>query len=404
MLGAHLADLVVAPVRVGDTDRWCVLDRDDADTRELPSVDATRRVAVVTVDGAVVPPDRQLGGLDTTRARSLAATLFAAEAVGIAQWCVATAAEHAKVRVQFGRPIGQFQGVKHKCADMVGRVELARAAAWDAARAADDPASATLTAASAVALALDAAFSNAKDCIQVLGGVGFTWEHDAHVYLKRAMTLNSLLGSTHEWRVQVAEEALAGARRPLAIDLGAEADMWRTEVRAFLDTVRDLPADEQRRRVADAGYLTPTWPAPWGRDAKAIEQLVIDEEFRAAHVPRPGIMVGSWALPPVIVYGTRAQQERWIPPTLRGEIVWCQLFSEPGAGSDLASLTTRATPRRRRLAHQRPEGLDLDGPLPRTGASCSPAATRTLPSTTGSPASWSTCTTPPASTSDRCGS
>ena len=343
VLSAHLADLLVTPVRVGETDQWCVLDRDDTDTRELPSVDATRRVAVVTVDGATVPADRQLGGLDTTRARSIAATLFAAEAVGIAQWCVTTAAEHAKVRVQFGRPIGQFQGVKHKCADMVGRVELARAAAWDAARAAEDTSAAELTAASAVALALDAAFSNAKDCIQVLGGIGFTWEHDAHVYLKRAMALHSLLGSPRDWQVLVAEQALAGARRPLTIDLGPEADAWRTEVRAFLETVRELPADDQRRPAADAGYLTPTWPAPWGRDAKAVEQLVIDEEFRAAHVQRPGIMVGSWALPPVIVYGTREQQERWIPPTLRGEIVWCQLFSEPGAGSDLASLTTRAT-------------------------------------------------------------
>ena len=62
----------------------------------------------------------------------------------------------------------------------------------------------------------------------------------------------------------------------------------------------------------------------------------------AAKVARPGIMIGSWALPPVIMYGTREQQERWIPPTLRGEITWCQLFSEPGAGSDLASLSTRA--------------------------------------------------------------
>ena len=70
--------------------------------------------------------------------RLLAATLFAAEAVGIAQWCVDTAAEYAKVRVQFGRPIGQFQGVKHRCAEMLARVELARAAAWDAAAAADD--------------------------------------------------------------------------------------------------------------------------------------------------------------------------------------------------------------------------------------------------------------------------
>ncbi len=92
-----------------------------------------------------------------------------------------------------------------------------------------------------------------------------------------------------------------------------------------------------------AGFIVPTWPVPYGRGAKAVEQVVIEEEFRAAGVARPGIMIGGWALPPVIMYGTAEQQERWIPPTLRGEISWCQLFSEPGAGSDLASLTTRAT-------------------------------------------------------------
>src|SRR6202011_972352 len=131
--------------------------------------------------------------------------------------------------------------------------------------------------------------------------------------------------------------------RRLTVDLGPDAETVRTEVRSFLDEVGGLAPEEQRRRVADAGFILPNWPKPWGRDAKAVEQLVIEDEFRRARVLRPGIMVGSWALPPVIVYGTPEQQQRWIPPTLRGEITWCQLFSEPGAGSDLASLTTRAT-------------------------------------------------------------
>jgi 3-oxochol-4-en-24-oyl-CoA dehydrogenase len=343
VLGAHLADLLVVPVRVAGRDVWCALDAADAAVHELASVDVTRRVAEVTVRDLVVPADRVLDGLETDTARRFAAVLVAAEAVGVAQWCVTTAAEHAKVRVQFGRPVGQFQGVKHKIADMLGRVELARAAAWDAARAASEPDAAGLTAATAVSLGLDAAFTNAKDCIQVLGGIGFTWEHDAHLYVKRASALRSLVGPSSAWRVDAARRALGGARRQLTVDLGPAAETIRADVRTFLDEVRDLPRDEQRRRVADAGFLMPTWPQPWGRDAKAVEQLVIDEEFRRARIPRPGIMVGSWALPPVIVHGTREQQERWIPPTLRGETTWCQLFSEPGAGSDLASLTTRAT-------------------------------------------------------------
>jgi alkylation response protein AidB-like acyl-CoA dehydrogenase len=342
VLAGHLADLLVAPVRVDDRSIWCALDVPADQRRELPSVDRTRRVAEVTID-TVAPADRRLAALDADQARDLAAVLAAAEAVGVAQWCVTTAAAHAATRVQFGRPIGQFQGVKHRCADMLGRLELARAATWDAARAVDDDAAASLTAASALALALEAAFSNAKDCIQILGGMGFTWEHDAHLYLRRAVSMRSLLGPEAVWRVRAAEQARRGARRTLAVDLGHDADRQRVELRAFLATVGDLPADQQRRAVADAGYIMPTWPKPWGRDATAAEQVVIQEEFRRARVPRPGIMVGSWTLPPVIVYGTRAQQERWIPPTLRGEIIWCQLFSEPGAGSDLASLSTRAT-------------------------------------------------------------
>jgi len=345
VLGGHLADLLVVPVRLDDgTSEWVALPADATTRQELPSVDPTRRVAQIVAEGVVVPLERRLEGVDAARVLDLGATFTAAELVGVAQWCVDTAAAYAKDRVQFGRPIGQFQGIKHKCADMVCRVELARAAAWDAARAVEDGgADGSLAASAAIALALDAVFANAKDCVQVLGGIGFTWEHDAHLYLKRAMAMRSLLGPSSRWRVRVCERALAGTRRGLTVDLGPAGEAARAEVREFLAEVKDLPADQQHRRVADAGFIVPTWPEPYGRGAKAVEQVVIEEEFRAAKVARPGIMVGGWALPPVIMYGTRAQQDRWIPPTLRGEIIWCQLFSEPGAGSDLASLATKAT-------------------------------------------------------------
>jgi alkylation response protein AidB-like acyl-CoA dehydrogenase len=345
VLSAAVADVLLAPASLGTSTVWVVLDLSSKDvTRtELPSVDVTRRVAEIHVRGQIVGDDRQLEGVDAATVRALTAAFVAAELVGVAQWCVDTAAEHARERVQFGRPIGQFQGVKHRCADMLCRVELARAAAWDAARAVDDGVATALATGSAIALALDAAFENGKDCIQVLGGIGFTWEHDAHMYLKRAMSIRSLLASTTRWRSDVCALALDGVRRGQSVDLGPAADALRVELREFLTEVADLPKDEQRNRVAEAGYLMPTWPVPWGRGAKAVEQVVIDEEFRAAKVARPGIMIGSWALPPVIMYGTEEQQQRWIPATLHGDISWCQLFSEPGAGSDLAALTTRAT-------------------------------------------------------------
>ena len=140
------------------------------------------------------PADRDL---DAT-VRDLAAVLFAADAVGGSQWCVQTASEYAKDRRQFGRPIGQFQGVKHRCANMVGRTELARAATWDAARAVGDAETEGFAAAAAASLAIDGYFQTAKDCVQTLGGIGFTWEHDAHVYLRRAMATRALLGSASQ--------------------------------------------------------------------------------------------------------------------------------------------------------------------------------------------------------------
>jgi alkylation response protein AidB-like acyl-CoA dehydrogenase len=319
-----------------------VLPSDAFGARELDSVDPTRRVAEVTVERVLVPVERQLQALPLDAVRDLAAVLFAADAVGGSQWCVQTASEYAKDRRQFGRPIGQFQGVKHRCANMLGRTELARVATWDAARAVGDPATEAFAAAAAAALAVDGYFQTAKDCVQTFGGIGFTWEHDAHVYLRRATATRALLGSSPSWQERSARLALGGAKRRLSVDLPPEAEAHREELRALLAEIAALERAEQRVRVADEGFVSPQWPKPWGRDADALEQLVIDDEFRHAKMTRPNIAVGAWALPPLMVYGTEAQQQRWIPPTLRGEIEWCQLFSEPGAGSDLASLTTRA--------------------------------------------------------------
>jgi alkylation response protein AidB-like acyl-CoA dehydrogenase len=339
-IGGHLADVIVCEVGDG----WYALDAKLLDPIEVASVDPTRRVARLQIDGIVPPVERRLD-VTSDDVRAVAAVLLAAEAIGIAQWCVDTASEYAKVRVQFGRPIGQFQGVKHRCAEMLARTELARAAVWDAARAASDLGApgTDLAIAAAASLAFDAAFANAKDCVQTLGGIGFTWEHDAHMYLRRAMTLHQIAGTPEAWRVKAAQAAMRGARRRLAVDLPPEAEAYRTELRAFLAELQSLDASEQRARLAEDGYITPGWPRPWGRDAGAVELLVIEEEFRAAKIARPNIGVGAWALPNLIVHGTPSQQERWIVPTLRGEIGWCQLFSEPGAGSDLAALSTRAT-------------------------------------------------------------
>jgi 3-oxochol-4-en-24-oyl-CoA dehydrogenase len=213
------------------------------------------------------------------------------------------------------------------------------------AAACDDPdagGSAALSAASAAAVALDAAVDNAKDCIQVLGGIGYTWEHDAHLYLRRALGLRALLGGSARWRARTAELALDGYRRQARISLAGQEERTRDDVRALAASLRGRPAAEQRVALADAGLLAPHWPRPYGRDAGPAEQLVIDETLRQEGIARPDLMIAGWAVPPIIEHGTDQQRERFVRPTLRGDLTWCQLFSEPGAGSDLASLRTRA--------------------------------------------------------------
>ncbi len=258
-----------------------------------------------------------------------------------------TASEYAKIRHQFGRPIGQFQAVKHRCARMLIAAEQAAAAVWDAARAERGTGESAdreqeFAASVAAVVALDAAVSCTHECIQVLGGIGYTWEHEAGLYYRRAMSLRSLLGSSASWTERVATLALAGIRRPVHMELPDGDAQVREQVRAELAEIAPLTGKERAERLAAGGWVTPHLPRPWGRGASPLEQVVIDQEMRAAGVRAPGLAIGAWVVPALIKYGTKEQQERFLPPTLRVEFLWCQLFSEPGAGSDLAGLTTRA--------------------------------------------------------------
>jgi alkylation response protein AidB-like acyl-CoA dehydrogenase len=336
VLSAHLADWLVLPTQ----DRWFLVDAQEAEIRELASLDPTRRVGEVIVRDVRVDPSHQLR-ISRRQVENVVAIFVAAECAGGAGWCLDTAAEYAKVRQQFGRPIGQFQAVKHRCADMLIAVEQARGAAWDAARS---PAGSDRDLAAAVAGALgpDVYTRTAKDCIQLLGGIGFTWEHDAHRHLRRSVSLRQLTGGPSHWREVVATMAAGGARRSVSIDLPDEADGRRSEIRRTVESIAALPKQQRRAALVEHRLLVPHWPEPWGRNATAIEQLMIDDELDQAKVRRPNLAVGAWAAPTIATHGTPEQQERWVGPTLLGEISWCQLFSEPGAGSDLASLTTKA--------------------------------------------------------------
>jgi alkylation response protein AidB-like acyl-CoA dehydrogenase len=273
----------------------------------------------------------------------LTATVLCAEAAGITRWTLDTAVAYAKVREQFGKPIGSFQAIKHLCAEMLCRTEQVAVAAADAARAAEDgdPRQLSIAAAIAAGIGIDAAKANAKDCIQVLGGIGITWEHDAHLYLRRAYGIGQFLGGPARWLRRTAELTSAGVRRDLGIDLSDVADL-RPEIADAAAGVASLPDDKRQAKLAEAGLLAPHWPAPYGRGAGPAEQLLIDQEMSSAGVIRPDLVIGWWAAPTILEHGTPEQVERFVPGTLSGDIFWCQLFSEPEAGSDLASLRTKA--------------------------------------------------------------
>ena len=335
-LGADSSGLLLLPA--GD-DVVLVDCADSAVTVEpLAATDFSRPLARVTLDAA---PVSRLA-VSRRRFEDLMATVLAAEAAGVARWTLDTAVDYAKVREQFGKPIGSFQAVKHMCAEMLLRSQQIAVAAGDAAVAAagDDGDQLSIAAAIAAAAAIEAVTANAKDCIQVLGGIGITWEHDAHLYLRRAYGIAQALGQSN-WLRRVAALTLGGVRRTLHIDLDS-VDHLRPEITAAVTSVAALPADRRQVALAESGLLAPHWPKPYGRESAPAEQLLIDQEMAAAGVSRPDLVIGWWAVPTILEAGTAAQIDRFVPATLRGEIVWCQLFSEPGAGSDLASLRTRA--------------------------------------------------------------
>ena len=346
------ASLLVLPVSIDNTVAWVVLDAAQLQIEEWKSVDPLRPVARIRADGAEVSTDRVLSAIPQSAGRAIITTLLSAEAVGIALWATETASEYAKIREQFGRPIGQFQAIKHKCAEMIATTERATAAVWDAARAIDEAAANDwgdasthyqFAAAVAATLAPVAAQHCAQVCIQVHGGIGFTWEHDTNVYYRRTLGLVAAFGHTSEFGQRVFDTATTTGMRTLDIDLDPETEQLRAEIRSEVAGLKAIPREERNAAIAEGGWVQPHLPRPWGRASDPVEQIIIAQEFSTGLVKRPQMGIAAWLIPSIVAYGTGDQKQRFLPPTFRGEMIWCQLFSEPGAGSDLASLTTKAT-------------------------------------------------------------
>ena len=209
VLDGATADLVLVVARAGDELGLFAVDgtASGVTRSKLDSLDLTRDLGRVELDGAEAV---RIGSGDATellgKATDLILAAFAAEQIGGAAKCLEMAVDYAKIREQFGRPIGSFQAIKHKCADMLLEVESGKSASYYASSvvAAGDTES-SIAAALAKAYCSTAFTHAAKENIQIHGGIGFTWEHDAHLYLKRAKSSELLFGSPARHRERLAD-------------------------------------------------------------------------------------------------------------------------------------------------------------------------------------------------------
>src|ERR1700741_4576404 len=301
---AQASGLVLA-VAIDSGEEGVLRRADQLEIEPVKSLDPLRPIAHVRANAVEVADDVVLSNLTMATARALMSTLLSAEAIGVARWATDTASEYAKIREQFGRPIGQFQAIKHKCAEMIADTERATAAVWDAARAIDEasqnnwtPAASGVELAAAVAatLAPAAAQRCAQDCIQVHGGIGYTWEHDTNVYYRRALGIAAAFGPAADYPQCVVDTATTSGMRKLDIDLDPGTEKLREEIRAEVAALKAIPREERNAAIAEGGWVMPHLPKPWGRASGPIEQIIIAQEFDTGRVRRPAMGIATWMI------------------------------------------------------------------------------------------------------------
>ncbi len=294
------------------------------------------------------------------RVLDLARIAAAAELLGVMAKALETSVAYIGMREQFGRPVGSFQALQHRAADLLIQVELTRSVLLQSAAVADahgsDARRLAIAASQAKARASAAALEVTKGCIQLHGGIGYTDECNIGLYLKKAMFGAAWLGDAAAHRRRYGELAGAGAEvsEPELVAAG-EPPIRRDELRRWLAdnfppewrfppsrlSLKDTRAWHDK--LHSKGMVAPNWPREHGgMGLSGYEQVALQSEFdRHGIVIAPNMAVVMLG-PLVIRYGTEQQKREILPRILSGEVRWCQGYSEPSAGSDLASLRTTA--------------------------------------------------------------
>ena len=302
-----------------------------------------------------------------------AAVLVAFEQIGGAQAALDMAVAYAKERYAFGRPIGSFQALKHMMADMYTTLRLAESNCFEAAEAlANDAPDLPLVAATARVAAIKAFQLCSKDNIQIHGGMGFTWEFDCHIYYRRSNYQTLVLGGLSVWEGRLvdllAAQDSANQSASAPVDADPKHQAFRADVRQWLaenapshleqplkssvfgqppNTGDEDPLDAARAwqlKKAQGGWAALMWPTEYGgRGASPMESIIwAQEEGVYAELSGTFIIGLGMCGPTMIEYASDEQKKRYLPKLASGEEIWCQLFSEPGSGSDLAGLQTKA--------------------------------------------------------------
>lgn len=356
--------------------------------KKLKTLDPSKPYALLRFDGTAA---EQLGAASSAaqvleRVRNRAAVMLAFEQLGAADSALEMACRYARERKAFGRPIGSYQGIKHKLANLYTNNQLARAhcyyGAWalTAEMALADGAPELPGAAAAARVSSTQALSDAaQENLHTHGGMGYTWELDCHLFYRRARQQAVELGSIHAWREQVATElqkrllapvqetivqgSAAADRQSMDFEDTPEEAAFRAECRAWLQANaqpkasaddyfgRDMTAEQRMEaarvwqgRKAAAGLGAITWPKVLGgRGGTPMQELIWRQEEGRVKVPTGMFNVSlGMVLPSVMAHASAEVLGKHAAPALEGKNLWCQLLSEPGAGSDLGMVRTRA--------------------------------------------------------------